>query len=100
MVVVSTTQAFLERKLANLIDKLANDFEADQTQLGRIHSYISVADQGIVQYVKSLAHMNLDDSAAQLVKMLHIHPDKRGDACLLVCRYLSMFMSVTDSLPA
>jgi hypothetical protein len=100
MVRVQSTQQFLESKLANLEQKLRDDFNADEEQLQRIHSYICVVDGGIKQYAQSLGGMNLQDAASRLVEMLHIDADNQKDATQLVVQYMHMFMSVTDSLPA
>lgn len=94
MVRVQSTQQFLESKLANLEQKLLDDFNADEEQLQRIHSYICVVDGGIKQYARSLGGMNLQDAASRLVEMLHIDTDNQNDATQLVVQYINMFMSV------
>ena len=94
MVRVQSTQQFLESKLANLEHRLRTDYDADEDQLQRIHSYICVVDGGIKQYAQSLGSMNLQDAASRLVAMLHIDAGNQNDATQLVVQYMNMFMSV------
>ena len=95
-----SVEDFLHTKLCSLEQKLRDDYQADEGQLLRMHDYISVVDNGIVDYARSLLCMNVHSCALQIVSMLDIQDKKHTKAIALVSEYLHMFRNVVESLPS